>query len=191
MVWGSVAVVLLSLGLWLGRMGSGRSEVSEVLVLERVRKMGQLTTVEQTFTGVLDYSSRRHAEGAWAAVPGADAVVGTLTRNSAVVSYQARVSASVDLSRARVERDATGWTVRIPGPVINPPLVRATTHTQSSGLLWRDLDVSYGAQDEAARRARMAAREAGIREQAWTNAVAQIQAILEPVAGGPVRVERE
>jgi hypothetical protein len=155
----------------------GDPERQATVVLQEIRELGELRTVRHTYRDVVRLdTSRRPAD--WAEpIPGATATVRLLTRNSAVVTWQAEIDAGVDLAKARVVQEANGPVIVLPRAQVYAPRIHTWVEWGRPGLFWRDENVAAAAQRKAAERAIRAALEAGILEGAERGALERVRKI--------------
>ena len=151
------------------------------MVLERVRALDRLASVERVYTGVWRAESSVGASGVWEFVPGADAVSRAVTANSAVVSYVAKVQAGVSLGEIEVTETADTVVVKLPAPWVEAHPGEVTAESVRRGLLWRDENATLKAERSAVAEARRQAVAAGVREEALRSAAVQLNGLLDPV----------
>lgn len=183
-IWIILALGILLFGLFrLGSvvMGGGGRVTERTIVLERVRALDRLASVERVYTGVWRSDSSVGASGVWELVPGADAVSRAVTANSAVVSYVAKVQAGVSLGEIEVTETADKVIVKLPAPWVEAYPGKVSAESVRRGLLWRDENATLKAERSAVAEARRQAVEAGIREEALRSAAVQLNELLDPV----------
>ncbi|MBX3096349.1 MAG: DUF4230 domain-containing protein [Fimbriimonadaceae bacterium] len=185
----AIGLVALVGGLtWVGgRYAASASAADErTMVLERVRTMDRLATIERVYTGVWRSESSRGADGFWEFVPGADAISRSLTSNSALVSYTARVQAGIELDQVAVSDEGDRLVIHLPAPWIegNPGNVNA--ESVQSGLLWRNNNMTLTAEREAVAEARKQAVKGGISGEAIDSAAVQLNRFLDPIVEKPL-----
>lgn len=161
------------------------------MILEEVRRLGQLRTVSQRVNQVYDYETHRTPEG-WAAhVPLVQEVVAATTSNRVLVRAVADVEAGVDLSRARVVREGGGTTIILPEAEVYEPVVKMQVFDQKDGLFWRDLNIGGKAESAFAERSVAGCVKDGILVTARENAANQLREVLKPLTNEPIAVRFE
>lgn len=182
-------VVLVGGLTWVGgRIASSLGDHGDerTMVLEKVRTMDRLATIERVYTGVWRSESSRGADGFWEFVPGADAISRAVTSNAALVSYTARVQAGVSLNEISVTDAGDRLIVNLPAPWIEGNPGRVNAESVRSGLLWRDHNMTLSAEREAVAEARKQAVEAGIAGEAIDSAAVQLNRFLDPIIEKPL-----
>lgn len=183
-------------GIWLvaqfiGSIGGSRTVVRVAPLLERVQALGELHAVKYTYRDVHEFETTREPEGVLASLPGGTEVVHATTRNTALMSFTGTVEAGVDLSKAKVERSATGITLKLPAPKVFPANVVADVHEVKRGLFWRDQAIAARAIEDAKARFRETSVRQGILNDAKTNIRKQVAQLAGDLSGTPVRVAFE
>lgn len=184
--WGLGIGLGVAIGAVISSLGRSGGEVSRAtalpLVLERVKAIGELHTVQHAYSQVFEFeTARQPAE--WAArIPGVEGVVLAATRNQGLVSVAGTVEAGVNFAEARYERVGTKLSLVLPEPTVYPPSVEAKVHRQADGWFWRDRNFGLKALDSARSRFRLTALDRGILNEAETEAKTRALAILKPVA---------
>ncbi|CAN5560644.1 hypothetical protein BH11ARM2_BH11ARM2_25000 [soil metagenome] len=171
-------IAALGVGLLLGGRFATRSDESTPwagpLVLERVKALGDLHTVNHTYQRVFEYETAQDADGMWSAIPAASEIVHAATRNTALVSATGSVEAGVDLTKAHWE----GQTLVLPTPKMYEPNVQLHVHDEKTGLFWRDVNLAPKATESARVEFRSAAIRSGILKTAQENAEKQVRALV-------------
>lgn len=187
---GIVALLFLGAMFGIGISNPGRSTGSTTpLILSQVRNMGELRTVSHSYSQVFEHETAIDPEG-WAAnIPFAKQAVNAATRNRALVSVNGEVHAGIDLSKAQIRENWQGIHVRLPRATVYPPAVTARMHSQKDGMLWRDINIGYKAEQEAAKRMEDASRNKGILSDAEKQATKIIRELVKPMTEKKVIVE--
>ena len=156
------------------------------LVLQRVQALGDLHTARHTYQHVFQQETSRPVAD-WAAyIPGAASLVKSTTSNTALVTMKAEVEAGVDLSKAHME----GRILVLPRAQIYTPSLEGKMHDHKAGLLWRDDNIAFTAEDEARANAVRAAKRGGILKLASDEAASRVAVLLKSL-GSDVAVRTE
>ncbi|MCB0825719.1 MAG: DUF4230 domain-containing protein [Armatimonadetes bacterium] len=187
---GIAALLFLGAMFGIGISNVSRSSVTPTpLILSQVRNMGELRTVSHSYSQVFEHETAVDPEG-WAAnIPLAKQVVNAATRNRALVSVNGEVQAGVDLSQAEVLEKWDGIHIILPQATVYPASVTARMHDQKKGLLWRDINIGFKAELEAAKRMEEASRLKGISMEAEKQAAKVIEELVKPMTEKKVIVE--
>ncbi|MBV6458481.1 MAG: hypothetical protein HONBIEJF_01609 [Fimbriimonadaceae bacterium] len=180
----------ISLGIGIGTLISSLSGSSQELsrttalplVLERVRAIGDLHTVQHAYSQVFEFETARRPTDWAAKIPGVEGVVLAATRNRGLVSVAGTVEAGVDFTKARYERLGNRVDLVLPKPKIYPAYVEAKVNHQADGWFWRDQNFGLKALDSARARFQQNSRERGILTEAEAEARTRVLAMLRPVA---------
>lgn len=166
-----------------GRSGGETSQATALpLVLERVKAIGELHTVQHAYSQVFEFETARQPSE-WAShIPGVESVVLAATRNKGLVSVAGTVEAGVDFAKARYERTGPHLALVLPRSTVYPPYVEANVHRQADGWFWRDQNFGLKALDSAKSRFREASIERGILAEAEKEARTRVKAMLDPIA---------
>jgi len=157
-------------------------------LLERVQALGELHAVKYTYRDINEFETQREATPWLAAIPGGSEIVGSATRNSAVMSYTATVEAGVDLSKAEIVRTANGVTVKLPQPQVYPPNVTASVHSVKRGVFWRDPAIAATAIEDAKNRMRLTSIRQGILAEAKVNVRKQVGDLVRDLSGAEATI---
>lgn len=197
--WKPVALVGLGVALvYAGyQAGSDQNETLAVrertvplpLVLEQVKSLGQLRTAEYSYQNVFEYETNLEPAGWASALPGAEAVVSTTSRNRALVSAHGTVQAGINLEQAHAVRTLDAVVIVLPEPQVYQPVVDAKIHEESSGLFWNDRNLGFKAQRDAEKRFMEASLEQGILRDARESAEEQVRRLVEPILDRPLIIE--
>lgn len=185
----------LFVGGWAGvqLLSGGNRSSSEVvqtpLLLEATKRLGQLRTARHEFSRILEVESHREPQD-WARyVPGAASLVTASTRNTGLIRTQGYVEAGVDLSKAKITREAHAYVVQIPSSQIMGVEAKAWVVHRKPGMFWNDDNLSARGVEQARREYRAASEQKGILKQADEEAKARLQALLGEIADQPVQIE--
>ena len=156
------------------------------MVLEKVQALGDLHTVKHTYQQVFSQETS-HPVADWATyIPGAASLVASTTKNTALITMKAEVEAGVDLSKAKM----VGKTLVLPKPQIYTPTMQGKLHDHKSGLLWRDDNIAFTAEDQARMNAVRAAKKGGILKMAADEATSRVTKLARAL-GSDVVVQCE
>jgi hypothetical protein len=164
-----------------------------VVVLEKIRNMGELHVVSHRYSSVFEFESHREPAEWTQGIPVmaqiADGLVESATRNRALVSVSGTVEAGINLEKASMRTSGDDVTVVLPRPTIYEPVVDATLHRQRSGLTWDDRNLGLKARREGSDRFLAASRKAGILDQAEQEAAVKVTRLLQASGLKSVRIE--
>ncbi|MGE0001689.1 MAG: DUF4230 domain-containing protein [Fimbriimonadaceae bacterium] len=171
----------LALGLLAGFVMRGVTDRAPVrtVVLQKVTDLGELRLARHEFSQAATWESSRKAADWAVAIPGANEVVGALTRNRAVGEVTGHVDAGIDFSEARIEIEGKTVRVSLPAPTVQETVVDANPIHHNAGLFWRNNDMASVAEAEYQGILRSAAVRGGILERARTNARALVNGLFD------------
>lgn len=183
---------IAGLGAWLAMPKSTAASGAESMpmVLDRVRSMGELHSASHTFNGIDLVKSQQEPAGLLAFAPGARPAAALLTGNQASLAWTATVEAGVDLNRAEIVSLPGKVIVRLPKPEIYSAQVdHSQVHQHRRGLFWRDDNIALKGLEEIKSKAKRAASERGIADQAAASAENTLRKLLAPIVAPGVQVE--
>lgn len=159
------------------------------MILSKVQSLGDLHAARHVYQNVYSFETSTGAPGWMKAVPGVDAISRAATRNKVLMSGEATVEASVDLSQATMHQSGTSTVIRIPKAVICPVSAKVRVENENRSLFFADRNLVVNATEDFKSRAARAAREEQILTQAEENAAEIVKKLLKQSNSHEILVE--
>lgn len=184
--WVVLGASTLALAVWfLPKLGSRVTEPADPtpLIVQRIQGLGKLTSAEMAVQRVYEFERHMEPTGFWKSVPGLDWAVAKTTRNEALMSAHATITASIDLRGATVAQTDTGWLVTLPPAKLDMPKVTAKLHSMRPGAFWKHHGLPLDASEAMGRWTVDAAQQQGLALRAQKEAEATLRQLLHPMTG--------
>lgn len=159
------------------------------MVLSKVQSLGDLHTARHVYQNVFAYETSTGAPSWISAVPGVDAISRAATRNKVLMSGEATVEASVDMTKATMHQVAGRTIVRIPKPSICPVSAKVRVENENRSLFFADKNLVVNATEDFKSRAAKAARDERILVQAEENAAEIVKKLFKDANSHEIQVE--
>ncbi len=158
-------------------------------ILQSIRHLGFLQTAEMNLSDSFQFASSKSPEGAVAAVPGMTSLVQAVTKNTVWVQASGKVTAGVDLSKARVRIEADSVHVHLPQFTVQPSQVDLKLLNDKKGLFWKDDEILLKAIREARTRFNSTADQLRIQKTAFAGAEKSIRKLLRDATAKAIIIE--
>ncbi len=167
----------------------GVDRTAEVVILNRVRDLGELHTVAYTYQITTRPTSSAEVRDGLSVVPGVASLVAAATHNEAVVTHVVTVEAGLDLSHAIIATGKDGVVVTLPEPKLYPARISSHVETQKRGLFWTDANLVTRDQRDVSNQSLTWAQRQDITKRAKANAVSKLIQLLDHLVSAKISIQ--